>query len=104
MTVRGGKEGIIPGAANLRLPRFVGARMARQAVLAERRIDCASPEGRLICDEIVAPEEMDAALTRTVERLTGSGGVNAAGHLRAFPHSQPPPHSLHPHTSTPAPH
>src|SRR5258708_24070551 len=90
MTVRGGKEGIIPGAGNLRRPRFVGARMARQAVLAERRIDCASPEGRLICDEIVAPEEMDAALTRTVERLTGSGVVSAAGNRRAFRISEEP--------------
>jgi thioesterase DpgC len=90
MTLPARKEGIIPGAANLRLPRFVGARMARQAVLAERRIDCASPEGRLICDEIVAPEEMDAAVTRTVERLTGSGVVSAAGNRRAFRISEEP--------------
>src|SRR5438270_1267182 len=76
MTLPARKEGIIPGAANLRLPRFVGARMARQAVLAERRIDCASPEGRLICDELVAPEEMEAAIARTVEKLTGSGVVS----------------------------
>jgi (3,5-dihydroxyphenyl)acetyl-CoA 1,2-dioxygenase len=82
MTLPARKEGIIPGAANLRLSRFVGARIARQAVLAERRIDCASPEGRLICDEIVS--DMDAALSRTVERLTGSGVVSAAGNRRAF--------------------
>src|SRR3954468_9751564 len=30
------KEGIIPGAANLRLPRAVGDRLARQAILSER--------------------------------------------------------------------
>jgi thioesterase DpgC len=82
MTLPARKEGIIPGAANLRLPRFVGARIARQAVLAERRIDCASPEGRLICDEIVS--DMDSAISRTVERLTGSGVVSAAGNRRAF--------------------
>src|SRR3954451_5762324 len=35
MTLPARKEGIIPGAANLRLDRFVGARIARQAVLAE---------------------------------------------------------------------
>ena len=62
MTLPARKEGIIPGAANLRLPRFVGDRIARQAILAERRIDCASPEGRLICDEIVAPDAMDFAV------------------------------------------
>ncbi|TMI10790.1 MAG: enoyl-CoA hydratase/isomerase family protein [Betaproteobacteria bacterium] len=84
LTLPARKEGIIPGAANLRLPRFVGDRIARQAVMAERRIDCASPEGRLICDEIVPAAEMDAALERTVEKLTGSGVVSAAGNRRAF--------------------
>ncbi len=84
LTLPARKEGIIPGAANLRLPRFVGDRIARQAVMAERRIDCASPEGRLICDEIVPAAEMEAALERTVEKLTGSGVVSAAGNRRAF--------------------
>ena len=84
MTLPARKEGIIPGAANLRLNRFVGARIARQAVLAERRIDCASPEGRMICDEIVPAPEMEAAIARTVERLTGSGVVSACGNRRAF--------------------
>ena len=46
LTLPARKEGIIPGAANLRLPRFVGDRIARQAILAERRIECSSPEGR----------------------------------------------------------
>lgn len=78
------KEGIVPGAANLRLPRFVGERIARQAVMAERRIDFAAPEGRLLCDEVVRPEEMDAALERAITRLTGSGVVSAAGNRRAF--------------------
>jgi thioesterase DpgC len=82
MTLPARKEGIIPGAANLRLDRFVGARIARQAVLAELRIDCASPEGKLVCDEIVT--DMDAALARTIEKLTGSGVVSAAGNRRAF--------------------
>jgi len=84
LTLPARKEGIIPGAANLRLPRFVGDRIARQAVMTERRIDCASPEGRLICDEIVPAAEIEAALERTVEKLTGSGVVSAAGNRRAF--------------------
>jgi thioesterase DpgC len=53
MTLPARKEGIVPGAANLRLTRHVGARIARQAVLAELRIECDSAEGRLICDSIV---------------------------------------------------
>lgn len=84
MTLPARKEGIIPGAANLRLPRFVGARIARQAILAERRLDCASSEGRMICDEIVPAAQMDAAIARIVERLTSSGVVSAAGNRRAL--------------------
>ena len=52
MTLPARKEGIIPGAANLRLPRFTGDRIARQAIQYERKLVCDSPEGRLICDEI----------------------------------------------------
>ena len=84
MTLPARKEGIIPGAANLRLPRFVGARIARQAILAGRRLDCDSPEGRMICDEVVAPGEVDAAVTRAVEDFAGSGVVSAAGNRRAL--------------------
>jgi thioesterase DpgC len=84
LTLPARKEGIIPGAANLRLPRFVGDRIARQAILAERRIECASPEGQLICDEIVPAEGMDEAIGRIVGRLTGAGVVSAAGNRRAF--------------------
>ena len=53
-------EGIIPGAANLRLPRFVGDRRARQAILSDPEL---APEE--LADEIVAPGEMDAAIERT---------------------------------------
>jgi enoyl-CoA hydratase/carnithine racemase len=90
MTLPARKEGIIPGAANLRMPRFVGDRIARQAVMNDLRLDCASPEGRMICDEIVPPAEMDAALRNTVDRLTSSGVVSAAGNRRAFRIAQEP--------------
>src|SRR3954468_16557306 len=66
LTLPARKEGILPGAANLRLPRFVGDRIARQAIMNELRIDCASPEGRLICDTVVAPEQVDAAIAAIV--------------------------------------
>jgi thioesterase DpgC len=84
MTLPARKEGIIPGAANLRLPRFVGARIARQAIMMGRRFDCDSPEGRMICDEVVPPGDVDAAVARAVEDLTGSGTVSVAGNRRAF--------------------
>jgi thioesterase DpgC len=84
------KEGIIPGAANMRLPRFTGERIARQAIMYERRLDCDSPEGRMICDEIVEPEQMDGAIERVVENFTGSGIVSAASNRRAFRVTQEP--------------
>ena len=90
MSLPARKEGIIPGAANLRLPRHVGPRIARQAILAERRIDCASPEGRLICDYVVEPGAMDDQITKLVDHVTGSGVVSAAGNRRAFRISEEP--------------
>jgi thioesterase DpgC len=84
MTLPARKEGIIPGASNLRLPRFVGDRLARQLIQYERRLACDSPEGRLICDEIVPPGEMDIAIERVVAGLTSSGAVGAIGNRRAF--------------------
>jgi len=78
------KEGIIPGVANMRLWRFVGDRLARQAILFERGFPADSPEGRLICDEVVADGAMDAALARVVSALTQSGVVSAAGNRKAM--------------------
>jgi len=90
MTLPARKEGIIPGLANLRLPRFTGDRIARQAIQYERRLDCASPEGRLICDEIAKAGEMDRAVERVVDGLTSSGAVSAVGNRRAFRVGQEP--------------
>jgi thioesterase DpgC len=84
MTLPARKEGIIPGAANLRLPRFTGDRLARQLIQAERRLQCDSVEGRLICDEIVPGADMDAEIDRTVAMLTNAGAVGAIGNRRAF--------------------
>ena len=55
-----------------------------------RRIECDSSEGRLICDEVVAQTEMDAAIERVVEKLTGSGVVSASSNRRAFRVAQEP--------------
>ena len=84
MTLPARKEGIIPGLANLRLPRFVGDRIARQAIMAERRLECDSDAGRLICDEIVPPGGMDAAIERIVALLSSAGAVGAIGNRRAL--------------------
>jgi thioesterase DpgC len=90
LTLPARKEGIIPGVANLRLARFLGDRLARQTIMYGRQIDCDSPEGRLICDEIAPTEHMDAALAEVVERLTSSGIVSAIGNRRQFRIGQEP--------------
>ena len=90
LTLPARKEGIIPGAANLRLPRFTGDRIARQLIMYGRRLECDSSEGRMICDEVVPPEEMDAAVARVVDGFTSAGVVSAAGNRRAFRVSMEP--------------
>jgi thioesterase DpgC len=90
MTLPARREGIIPGAANLRLWRFTGDRIARQAILYGRRLDCDTPEGRLICDEIAPTASIDAALDQVVDGFTSSGIVSAAGNRRAIRVGQEP--------------
>jgi thioesterase DpgC len=84
MTLPARKEGIIPGAANLRLPRFTGDRIARQAIQYERKLTCDSAEGRMICDEVAAAADMDRALDRVIAGLTSSGAVSATANRRAL--------------------
>jgi thioesterase DpgC len=84
------KEGIIPGASNLRLPRFVGDRAARQAILSGREWTAGEPDADALCDEIVDPDKMEAALAARVEALTSSGLVNAAANRRAIRVGQEP--------------
>lgn len=78
------KEGIVPGLANLRLPRLVGERIARQLIMFERRIDCAGPDAALLCDRVVPEADMDRAIAETVELLTGSGVVSTASNRRTM--------------------
>jgi thioesterase DpgC len=78
------KEGIIPGAANLRLPRFMGERMARQGILFDKTFYVDSPEARLLVNEVVPRERMDAAVEQAVANAVGSGMVSAAGNRKAL--------------------
>jgi (3,5-dihydroxyphenyl)acetyl-CoA 1,2-dioxygenase len=84
------KEGIIPGASNLRLPRFVGDRAARQAIFSGREWTAGEPDAALLCDEVVQPEEMDAAIDARIDALTNSGLVNAAANRSALRAGQEP--------------
>jgi thioesterase DpgC len=78
------KEGIIPGAANLRLTRAVGDRLARQALLFDRQFPVEAPQTRLLFDRLVPFGQMDAALGQAVTELTGSGLVSISANRKAL--------------------
>ena len=78
------KEGFIPGAANLRLPRLVGIKLARDAIFFERVFHADTPEGRMICDEVVAAEEMDAAIERNALQLVRAGMTSTVAQRKAL--------------------
>jgi (3,5-dihydroxyphenyl)acetyl-CoA 1,2-dioxygenase len=90
MTLPARKEGIIPGMANLRLWRFTGDRIARQAIQNGLTIYSDTPEGKLICDEIVEKGTMDERLLKTIDAYTNSGVVGSASNRRAFRIGQEP--------------
>jgi thioesterase DpgC len=78
------KEGFLPGAANMRLPRYVGERLAREAILFDRTFHADTPEGRLIANEVVPSGEIDQALARCVERAVGSGIASPGANRKAI--------------------
>ncbi len=84
------KEGIIPGASNLRLWRSVGERADRQAILSGREWVAGEPDADLICDEIVEPGQMDGAIENRIIALTSSGLINAAANRSAMRVGQEP--------------
>lgn len=63
------QEGIVPGAANFRLTRFAGPRVARQVILGGRRIQATEPAAQLLVDEVVEPADMEQAVERSLDRL-----------------------------------
>ncbi len=84
------KEGFIPGAANLRLPRLVGIKLTREGIFFERVFHADTPKGRLICDEIVPAGEMDAAIERNALQLVRAGMTSAVANRKALRVAQEP--------------
>jgi len=78
------KEGIIPGCANLRLPRCMGERMAREAIMFDRTFYVDAPEARALVNEVRPREQLDTALEDCVRNALGSGMVSAAGNRKAL--------------------
>jgi thioesterase DpgC len=84
------KEGIVPGCANLRLPRLVGERVTRQAIFFNRAFTASSSEGGLITDELVDAGEMDDAIARGAAELTSAGPISLTANRRLLRVAQEP--------------
>ncbi|HET7785279.1 MAG TPA: enoyl-CoA hydratase/isomerase family protein [Myxococcales bacterium] len=79
------KEGIIPGLANLRLPRFMGERAASQGIFFNCDFPADSPQGRLLCDAVVDGEsEMEPAVERAAAELLSAGTRGFVANRRAL--------------------
>ena len=84
------KEGIIPGCANLRLPRFVGERVARQAIFFNRSFPADSPEGLMLADEVVAQGEMEGAIRLASAEVVSAGETSLGANRMALRQAQEP--------------
>lgn len=69
------QEGIIPGAAGLRLARHAGPRLSRQLILHGRRIWATEPAARLLIDDVLEPGELDAAAEKSLSSLKGPAAL-----------------------------
>lgn len=69
------QEGIVPGAANLRLTRLTGARLARRIILGGRRVHATDAEADLLCDDVVPPGEVGAAAEAAAAELDSAAAV-----------------------------
>lgn len=84
------KEGIIPGMAPMRMPRFVGERVAQHGILFDKEFPVDSPEARRIVNEVVPAAEMNAAIERAIANATGAGLISAGANRKAIRVAQEP--------------
>jgi thioesterase DpgC len=84
------REGIIPGAAALRLPSFTGLSRARRSIMFDEQWTADSTEGRLLVDDLVEPGQVDDAISTAAERLLAMGSVSVIANRRALRAAQEP--------------
>lgn len=77
-------EGLIPGAANLRLGRFLDHRLARRMVTTNQSLRAGTPPADQLCDEVAPRGELEAAIDRAAAALLTAGGQSAVSNRRAF--------------------
>jgi thioesterase DpgC len=84
------REGLVPGLAPLRLPHFVGTLAARRAILFGASWHADSRLGHLLCDDVVGPEAVDAAVERAAAALVGLGWESLLSNRRALLEAREP--------------
>jgi thioesterase DpgC len=78
------KEGIIPGCANLRLPRLVGERAAREAIMFDRAFQVDHADAAGLVNQVCPRERIDEAIRECTANAIGSGMVSASGNRKAL--------------------
>ena len=78
------REGIIPGAAALRLPRFTGLSAARRSIMFDEQWAADSPEGRLLVHELADADAIGDVLAAAAERLLAMGSVSVLANRQAL--------------------
>jgi (3,5-dihydroxyphenyl)acetyl-CoA 1,2-dioxygenase len=84
------KEGFIPGSANLRLPRLVGIQNARHGIFFDQKFYAGTPEGMMICDEVVPAEHMEDAIARNAAQMVRAGFTSTVSNRKALRVGQEP--------------
>ncbi len=84
------KEGIIPGVAPLRMPRFLGERVSQHGILFDKTFPVSSPEARGIVNEVVPPGQIDDGIERAAALATGAGAISAGANRKAIRIGQEP--------------
>jgi thioesterase DpgC len=84
------KEGFIPGSANLRLPRLVGIQTARHGIFFEQKFHAGTPEGMMICDEVVPTGQMEDAIARNTAQMVRAGFMSTISNRKALRVGQEP--------------
>jgi thioesterase DpgC len=84
------KEGIIPGCANLRLPRIIGERAARQALFFNRSFSADDPDGALLADQVVPAADMDAAIRHAASEVISAGATSLGANRQVLRLAQEP--------------
>jgi enoyl-CoA hydratase/carnithine racemase len=84
------REGIIPGAAALRLPRYTGLSRARRSIMFDEQWPAESEAGRLLVDDVVERAEVDRAIVDAAAKLLEMGPVSVVANRRALRAAQEP--------------